>query len=646
MAIKDQVQGVILALYGAAGGSHLADLTKQATDGSIGGLAGGLVGLQGLLTGKDLSKNAEWIKDMLANVGLKEGTAAHTEATTWATAQLTAGASRADVVVAAVDYLLAPTGQGEAFTKLATAFQGDVAASIKWSEGAEGSKVISYADLKKATVAVRDTIVEVFGDFVASTKGLSDALIEAGKVLGVSKVADAGAGVVVTKSIPADTNGDKSVSADELKTFSEALTPTALTTEATTSKNALTVAIGRLEEARAKTTEDAKGNKVLLTDAALDAAVTAAAAAIAADATAKAALAAIATKKVAVAEDVAKNGTDGALLATLRTQLTTMLGLTDDEVNSVTGVIATDDIGGKDVGQVMNYLNAASSATSTVDPDNYTDPTSKTNTNGKLVSAKTWLADVANAGKTLADYQTEVLNALATLLGDVTEGDFNKSAAQKTVVLIEERAKLNKAVSDAQTAFDTDKGLGQKYDEALDAVAARKILVDNVAALQAYSDATAAQKKLVDAATTANADVLERFKGLGYAAPDAIENGETINASQTKGVYFNKLKANQSATFTEGFTSNDTLYLGDYAVKTLTKAEAEGWGSTTRVGDAATLEIFLAASGTTDTKIYIETNAVAGNALNKAEIATITLTGITPDKVSLVDGFVVIGGGI
>lgn len=631
MAIKDQVQGVVLALLGAAAGSHLADLTKQATGGSIGGLAGGLVGLQGLLTGKDLSKNADWIKDMLANVGLKEGTAAHTEATTWATAQLTAGASRADVVVAAVDYLLAPTGQSAAFQKLATAFQGDVAASITWSEGAVGSKVVSYAALKTATVAVRDTVVEVFGDYVASTKGLTDALIEAGKVVGTAKVAAGNTtSAAVVKSMPADSNGDKTVSAAELKAYSEAFTAATLTAEATAAKNALTAATGALETARAVVTSN-----VLQTDAALAAAVTKAQAAVTADTTAKALETAIATAKKAVADDVIKNGTDGSILSTVRSQLVTMLGLTDDVVNSVTGISSGDAIGGSTVGAIMDMLNAGSSASSTV---------SITPVGGSATNAKAWLA--ANPTKSFADFQTLVLNKIADTLGAINDADFANSAVKTTIATLEARATLNNAVTTAQSALDGNT-LGAALKAATDAVATRKILVDNVADLTTYAAATAAQAKLVADADAANTAVLARFTGLELAAPETVDNGDLINSSQVKGVYINKLKAAQTATF-DGFSSNDTLYLGDYTVKTLTAAEAAStaWTSTTRVGDPAKLEIFLATTTAGDTKIYIETNEAAGNALNKAEIATITLTGITSDKVSLVDGFVVIGGGI
>ena len=634
MAIKDQVQGVVLALFGAAAGSHLTDLTKQATDGSIKGLAGGLVGLQSLLTGVDYTKNADWIKDMLVNLGLKADTAAYTEATAWATAQLTAGASRADVVVAAVDYLLAPTGQSAAFTGLAKAFKGDVAAAVTWSEGATGSKVISYTALKAATPAVRDNVSEVFADYALSSKALVDAFAATTKTLGSTKV-EVVAGKATT-TIPADTNGDKAVSAAELTAYAATQTATTIAAAATTAKNNLTTATSVLEQARATVSTTEKGvgtTPVLLSDAVLTAAVAKTKADM--DKAAATQITALELAKKTLAEAVVVNGTDGSLLSTLRGDILTLLG---NAGTSATGAASGDAFasqtggGNVTVSALLAILNAATSATSTT----------TVTIGGNTFSAKSWLE--TNSTKTFADFQALVLNHVADQVATVAAG-FTGTAAAKSIAAIEARATLNLDVLAKQAALDTT-ATGADYKAALATLAAREQLIANVTALQAYSDTAAAAAKAYKDASAANTAVLDRFTALKYEAPVDLSANAVVNASQVKGVYINKLKAGEAATVS-GMSNDDTFYLGNYTVQKLTTAEAAGWTSTTRVGDAAKLEVFVAASGTADTKIYVETSAVAGNGLDKGEISTITLVGITPDKVSLSeDGFLLIGGGI
>jgi hypothetical protein len=148
MAIKDNVQGVVLALFGASAGGHLAGLTATATASGITTLASDLASSAGFINGVDLSTNAAFRDHFLSGLGITSTHSAYTAAAAWANAELAkANPNRGEIVVFAVNYLAGLTDTTSAFFNAAAAYKARVAAAVTWSEGA-GATVFNVADLQ------------------------------------------------------------------------------------------------------------------------------------------------------------------------------------------------------------------------------------------------------------------------------------------------------------------------------------------------------------------------------------------------------------------------------------------------------------------------------------------------------------------
>ena len=141
---NNEVQGVVLALFGASVGGHLDALNDAS---SINALASDLAPLSSLLVGKDLSSNTAFRSELLTNFGLTSGTTAYSAAQTWMDTNLANGMSRADLVSTAVSFMLALNDSSSPYYAAATAFQSTVTSALAWSTGA-GASVFDIATLR------------------------------------------------------------------------------------------------------------------------------------------------------------------------------------------------------------------------------------------------------------------------------------------------------------------------------------------------------------------------------------------------------------------------------------------------------------------------------------------------------------------
>jgi len=148
MAIKDNVQGLVLALFGASAGGHLTGLTASANANGLSALAGDLAASAGFILGKDLSSAAAFRDNMLSGLGISSTNSAYTDAAAWANGELAKpNANRGDIVAAAVNYLAGLTDTASPFYAAAAAYKTKVAAAVAWSEGS-GASVLAVSTLQ------------------------------------------------------------------------------------------------------------------------------------------------------------------------------------------------------------------------------------------------------------------------------------------------------------------------------------------------------------------------------------------------------------------------------------------------------------------------------------------------------------------
>ena len=139
---NSQVQGLVLALFGASAGGHMTSLAAAT---NVNTLAGSLSDAVALITGKNLASNSDFRDHVTSN--LKLTGEALTAANAWLDGQLNASAARGDIVAAAVNYLLTLTDATSSFFTSAQAFQSTVSTAVTWSTGA-GATVFGIADLQ------------------------------------------------------------------------------------------------------------------------------------------------------------------------------------------------------------------------------------------------------------------------------------------------------------------------------------------------------------------------------------------------------------------------------------------------------------------------------------------------------------------
>lgn len=146
MAIKSEVQGVALAVFGAFAGGYLAELTARAEANGVATLTSELLPLQQPLLGVSLSDDSVWVDVFLGNLGVTSTNAAYAQAAAWANGQLAAGVSRAAVVVEAVQYLLGDSVEA-VYASVAEAFAAKVEEGVEWSEG-DGATELAIGALR------------------------------------------------------------------------------------------------------------------------------------------------------------------------------------------------------------------------------------------------------------------------------------------------------------------------------------------------------------------------------------------------------------------------------------------------------------------------------------------------------------------
>lgn len=169
--MKDEVQGLVLGLFGAYAGAYLEDLTAQAEAGGLAALAEGLVNFQTPLLGLDLSNDGDWVDVLLSNLGVPSTSAAYTAAAEWANGALAGGATRGAVAAAAVDYLLNAEVEAQ-YADIAAAFAASVAAGVEWSEG-DGANVFDVAALQEeAGLGGAFNLTNALGDLAAAQEAL------------------------------------------------------------------------------------------------------------------------------------------------------------------------------------------------------------------------------------------------------------------------------------------------------------------------------------------------------------------------------------------------------------------------------------------------------------------------------------------
>jgi len=213
MAIKDNVQGVVLALFGASAGGHLAGLTASATSKGLSAVADDLASSASLVLGADLSSSSAFRDNFLKGLGVSTTNAVYSDAKSWADTELAKpNANRGEIVATAVTYLAGLTDSSSKFYAVATAYRSTVASAVAWSEGA-GSSVYGVAALQAqqgtAPTPVAGSTFTLLPavDDIKGTSG-DDTIIGSSLAISTSDSIDGGAGndtfvINATADVPA-----------------------------------------------------------------------------------------------------------------------------------------------------------------------------------------------------------------------------------------------------------------------------------------------------------------------------------------------------------------------------------------------------------------------------------------------------------
>lgn len=217
----------------------------------------------------------------------------------------------------------------------------------------------------------------------------------------------------------------------------------------------------------------------------------------------------------------------------------------------------------------------------------------------------------------------------------------NLKAANDLLADVKATLAADKAAKAADTALDTtgnqiDAASNDSYDantNALTAGVATKLLEEIaqqetlVKAVQAYNKAgaVAAEYEAAGKAIDTAEDAITDAAGLGYALVDLT--GTSAGAAAKEVFVFGEATAALDLAVTKG----DVLYVGsNYKLGT---AEYDATTPTKIVGgDNSALEVFFIQNGT-DVDVVIEKSVFGSSAANP-EVATITLTGTSVDKLS------------
>jgi hypothetical protein len=154
-ALKFEVQGLAVALFGGYAGGHFADLLTQAQSSGVNPLAKGLAGLQPTLLQRDLASSNTWSDFVLSNLGLTNQNTAYAPAKAWFSEQVGLGRDRGEITVNAIQYLYqltTSTAPDPRFTAAGQAFATKVNEGVRWSQDTSaqgGSKTFELTALQK-----------------------------------------------------------------------------------------------------------------------------------------------------------------------------------------------------------------------------------------------------------------------------------------------------------------------------------------------------------------------------------------------------------------------------------------------------------------------------------------------------------------
>ncbi len=597
MTVKSEVQGVVQALFGAYAGGYLAELTAEATANGTSAVAARLASVQGIILGQNLSSNATFVDTILSNMGVTSTNAAYNAASTWANNELTAGASRADVVTAAVAFLTgiaAGTIVDSNYTAVATAFAAKVEAGVEYSETEEGSAVLNVADLQaEAGFEGAFNLTTALTTLLAAQEAVAEHVAAWGEANDVDDATEAditGAVTDAENAINVLTNGEY----DPTETAAQK-------TAALASVNADLAAVltGAKEDLVTSTAAvaDVAGLKT-----AIDRFITEYDASE--DAIAATALADAAEDEALAAADVYYLLTDGTT-GTDSTDYLTISLTTGRATNATTAaVLIADGLTASEAGVYLTKLTALANAM-----------------NAQLA---------ANAAEqdalALAQTRLDTIGTLtATADGIVTTG---ATAAAELVTIANAYAVDVVAVSDAQDDIDD---LAE--------------LVADLAAAEADADELEALTDAVDDAVTALEDEDFAVEMPGTDSDDDGDLDDELDFVSTadSDVFIISESLKDQADFDADNTTDDTfaaITIDNFGFQGDDIIYASGWtlGADIDEGDNSVLELFIEQDGA-NTLITFESTAFGSNAATP-EVFTVTLTGVAAADVSFSNGYI------
>lgn len=229
----------------------------------------------------------------------------------------------------------------------------------------------------------------------------------------------------------------------------------------------------------------------------------------------------------------------------------------------------------------------------------------------------------ANADTTVPA-QVANLKAANDLLADVKATLAADKAAKAADTALDTTGAQIAAASDDSYNAGTNALTGGVAAKLLEEIAQQEALVK---AVQAYSKAGtfAADYKAADEAITKAEDAIFDAAGLGFAKVDLTTGAEGAAAKEV--FFFSEATTTVDLTVTKG----DVLYVGSNYKLGTAEYDATTPGKIVG-GDNNALEVFFIQNGA-DVNVVIE-KSVFGSSAAAPEVATITLTGTTVDKLS------------
>ena len=582
MTTQTEVQGIVQALFGAYAGAYLVELTDEAEANGSAALATRLTTIQGVILGRDLSDDQDFVDTILWNLGVNSTNNAYDAASAWAIDALDAGASRSDIVYAAVLFLEAVadgTIVDSNYTDIADAFVTSVAAGIEYSETDAGAAEYSLADLQDEAGIDSSVfnLVNALTDYAAAQE------VEAAALAAAADVAAANFAALGYSAF--DANADDELSATELATFTAAYDAVEVAADQETADEAVTDAETALAAARGDTIDVATAgfanafadyDGLAASDDRLADLLAAAQALVDASTDVATAQTAIDDAETAVADDVDTNGTNTELLETLRD-----------------AIIAAGDA-------TLEYVDASGAET---------------------------LADVLAEILIALDTGTDAaIEDAVTAIAGYGPADSTDDDIDAVGLLIDARADLIADVTTAETAYAA---VDEVADLAIAAelVSDRDDLIADLADAEELADDVTVVVDAYDVAAAATDDAETTITDAGWAV-QTLDTGLTATTDSDV-ILATDLTEGDIADF--GDAGTDLIYFGTgYSLVTM----ADDEDATDIDGDVSEVEIFVVDDGT-DLFLYVEVNAFDGSTDSNGDIVVIELTGATGSTVSL-----------